>query len=121
MATLAEITGTNPGKTDGISFLPTLTGKMNNQKIHDFLYFEYPENGGQLAVRLGDWKGVKRNIRKEPNGAWELYNIASDRKETTTVASLHPDIIQKISETAKKAHTHPVVMDWEFVDPKTKK
>lgn len=121
MATLAEITGTNPGKTDGISFLPTLTGKKNNQKIHDFLYFEYPENGGQLAVRLGDWKGVKRNVRKEPNGAWELYNIATDRKETTNVASLHPDIIQKISETAKKVHTHPVVMDWEFVDPKTKK
>ncbi len=121
MATIAEITGTNPGKTDGISFLPTLIGKKNNQKIHDFLYFEYPENGGQLAVRLGEWKGVKRNVRKEPNGAWELYNIATDRKETNNVASLHPDIIQKIKETAKREHTHPVVMDWEFVDPKIKK
>jgi arylsulfatase A-like enzyme len=118
MATLAEITGTNPGKTDGISFLPTLTGKNGNQKNHDFLYFEYPENGGQLAVRLGDWKGVKRNVRKEPNGAWELYNIATDRKETCNVAALHPDIIQKITETAKREHSHPVVMDWEFVDPK---
>jgi arylsulfatase A-like enzyme len=118
MATLAEITGTNPRKTDGISFLPTLTGKNGNQKNHDFLYFEYPENGGQLAVRLGDWKGVKRNVRKEPNGAWELYNIATDRKETKNVAALHPDIIQKITETSKREHTHPVVMDWEFVDPK---
>jgi arylsulfatase A-like enzyme len=121
MATIEEITGTNPGKTDGISFLPTLTGKTKNQKIHDFLYFEYPENGGQLAVRLGDWKGVKRNVRKEPNGAWELYNMATDRKETNNVAALHADIIQKITEISKKAHTHPVVLDWEFVDPKTKK
>ena len=121
MATLAEMTGTNPGKTDGISFLPTLTGKNSSQKNHEFLYFEYPENGGQLAVRLGNWKGVKRNVRKEPNGAWELYDMATDRKETNNVAALHPDIIQKITETAKREHTHPVVMDWEFVDPKTKK
>lgn len=121
MASLAEITGSNAGKTDGISFVPELLGKKSMQKKHEFLYFEYPENGGQLAVRLGDWKGVKRNIRKEPNAPWELYNIANDRNEKNNVASTHPEIIQKITETAKSSHTHPVVLDWEFVDPKIKK
>ena len=31
-------------ETDGISFLPTLTGKKE-QDIHDFLYWEFPEYG----------------------------------------------------------------------------
>jgi arylsulfatase A-like enzyme len=96
-------------------------GKKSMQQKHEFLYFEYPENGGQLAVRLGDWKGVKRNVKKEPTGDWELYNIADDRNEKNNIASVHPDIIQKIAETAKRAHTHPVIMDWEFIDPKIKK
>jgi len=26
----------------------------------------FPETGGQLAVRMGKWKGVKRNLLKNP-------------------------------------------------------
>src|SRR5690606_37884954 len=57
MPTLAELTGQHAGETDGISFLPTLLGR-GDQRQHPFLYFEYPEKGGQLAVRMGNWKGV---------------------------------------------------------------
>ena len=54
MPTLAELTGSNIKGTDGKSLLPELLGKSTSQKRHEFLYFEYPENGGQLAVRIGN-------------------------------------------------------------------
>jgi len=31
------------------------------KKAYSILYFEFPEIGRQLAVRIGNWKGVKRN------------------------------------------------------------
>lgn len=66
MATLAELTGKPIAKTDGISYLPTLLGKTAAQQKHDFFYFEYPENGGQIAVRIGEWKGIKKTCAKIP-------------------------------------------------------
>jgi arylsulfatase A-like enzyme len=121
MATFAEITGKPVEKTDGISILPTLLGKPTQQKKHDFLYFEYPENGGQIAVRIGKWKGIKRNMRKDPGAAWELYNLDADPFENNNVAAQNGKIISEMETIAKREHMHPHVLDWEFIDPKVKK
>jgi arylsulfatase A-like enzyme len=91
------------------------------QKEHEFIYFEYPENGGQVAVRMGKWKGVRHNVRKNPDSPWELFNIDSDSNETTDVSAQYPEIIQAIKGIAKREHIHPHVLDWEFIDPKIKK
>jgi len=115
------LTGKPVPNLDGISLLPTLMGQAAAQKNHPFFYFEYPENGGQLAVRIGNWKGIKRNVRKEPSGAWELYNMETDRYEKNNVAAAHPDIIREMMDIAKREHVHPHIMDWEFIDPKIKK
>ncbi len=119
--TLAELTGQAVAGLDGVSFLPTLLGNSSKQKPHDFMYFEYPENGGQVAVRMGKWKGVRHHVRKNPEGPWELFDLESDRNETRDVAANHPDIVASIKAIAKREHVHPHVMDWEFIDPKIKK
>ena len=86
MPTFAEITGAEiPEGTDGISFLPELLGKK--QKKHDYLYWEFHEQGGKMAVRMGNWKAVKLNIDKIPQGATELYDLSTDIGETTDVAA----------------------------------
>lgn len=120
MPTFAALTGTVLKKTDGISLLPTLLGK-EQQQSHPFLYFEYPENGGWVAVRIGDWKGVKKNMRKDPTARWELYDVRTDPNEKTDLSAQHPDKIREMEAIVKREHTHPHVMDWEFVDPKVKK
>jgi len=60
-------------------------------------------------------------VRKNPNGSWELFNMATDRYEKNDVSSSHADIIRQMEDVAKREHIHPHVMDWEFIDPKVKK
>lgn len=118
MATLAELTGEKLTKTDGISLLPELTGRKSDQIKHEFLYFEYPENGGQIAVRIGNLKGVKRDVRKNSRGPWELFDLVNDKYELNDVADKNPEIIKKMNAIIKKEHIHPHILDWEFIDPK---
>ena len=62
LPTLCELAGVDePEDIDGISFLPELLAKENQRK-HDFLYWEFTEYGGQQAVRMGKWKSIRRNI-----------------------------------------------------------
>lgn len=117
-ATLAELTGQSFGPTDGISFLPTLLGKNAQQRSHEFLYFEYPEKGGQLAIRMGDWKGVRTEVRKNKAARWQLYNLKNDLTETTDLAGQYPKIIQQLDALLGKEHLRSHIREWEFVDPK---
>ncbi len=117
MATLADLTQQKIGKTDGISFLPTLKGNKTQQKEHDYLYFEYPEKGAQLAIRMGDWKGVKLDVRQHPENKWMLFNLSADRNETKDLAEQYPAIISKMEAIVKKEHRNTHIKEWEFVNP----
>jgi len=118
MATLSDITGRMVEGTDGISLRPVLTGHPEQQRRHEFLYFEYPEKGGQVAVRIGEWKGVRRDVRKNPNAPWELYDLSTDPTEKTDLSAAHPEILRSMEALVKREHLHPHVMDWEFLDPR---
>lgn len=118
MATVAELVKQPLKSTDGISFLPTLTGKYDQQKKHEFLYFEYPENGGQIAIRWSNYKGIKINLKKDPTARWQLYDLSTDRGERKDIASSHPDIIATLDRILKEQHRCSHLREWEFVDPK---
>ncbi|RFS14428.1 arylsulfatase [Emticicia sp. C21] len=118
METLAELTGVKPAKNDGISFLPTLLGNTQQQKHHPYLYFEFPEKGGQVAVRMGNFKGVKSNMKKDKDANWEIYDLKNDEKETTDISSLHPELIKQFEAIVKKEHQPSHIREWEFIDPK---
>ena len=101
LPTFAEITGAEiPENTDGISFLPELLGKK--QKEHEFLYWEFHEQGGKMAVRMGKWKAVKLNVDKTPQGETELYDLSKDIGETNNVAASNPEIVKKMEEIMLK-------------------
>lgn len=118
MATLSELTGAKAWRNDGTSFLPTLLGKDKLQKQHDYLYFEFPEKSGQVAIRIGDWKGVKSNMKKDKNAPWEIYNLNTDEKESTNVATQYPDLVKQFDAILQKEHQRSHIREWEIVDPK---
>jgi len=102
MPTLCEIAEIDaPKGIDGISFLPSLLGE--EQTAHDHLYWEFPSYGGQQAVRMGKWKGIRKNIFKE-NMTIELYNLENDIQEQNDVAAENPEVVKQIEEIMKKEH-----------------
>lgn len=103
LPTLCEIAGTEPPEpVDGISFLPTLLAK-GHQKEHEFLYWEFPASGGQQAVRMGSWKGIRKNIFKDSLRV-QLYNLKEDIQEVNDVSALHPEIVRKIEAVFEQEH-----------------
>jgi arylsulfatase A len=60
------------------------------------LYMEFPDYGGQQMARIGNWKGVRQNLQKDPEAPIELYEMASDPGETKDVAAANPNIVAEI-------------------------
>ncbi len=108
-ATLGDLTGFKmPQSTDGISFLPTLIGKPQPQ-THEFLYWEFPETGGQIAIRLGKWKLVRMNLKEQEGSTLELYDLEEDPREVNNVAHENPDVLKEMEEIFKREHRTPEV------------
>jgi len=105
MPTLAAMTGASLSDTlDGISFLPTLTGE-GSQAEHDYLYWEFHEKGGRIAVRKGKWKGVRYDVLKDSGKGIELYDLGMDPGETRNVASEFPDVVAELTGIMLRART----------------
>lgn len=109
LPTLCDVAGVAaPPDVDGISFLPELLGQ-EKQEDHEYLYWEFPSYGGQQALRLGAWKGIRKNIL-EGNMDIELYNLAVDMQEQHDLAEQHPELVAHIDSLMKEAHV-PAELD----------
>jgi uncharacterized sulfatase len=103
MPTVCELAGVASPKTDGISLVPLLTGKT--QPEHEYLYWEFPENGGIQAALRGDWKAVRKNVSTEDNPPLELYNLATDPGETTNLADENSGKVEEMETLLEESHT----------------
>jgi arylsulfatase A-like enzyme len=104
LPTLVEVAGgTPPAGIDGISFVATLLGR-GEQRAHDHLIWEFYEYGGQHAVRKGDWKAVRRNLRRG-GGPLELYDLARDVGEQNDVAAAHAEVVAELDAILRTDRT----------------
>jgi arylsulfatase A-like enzyme len=102
MATVCELTKQPiPDATQSISFLPALLGQSDKQKTHDYLYWEFYEQGSRQAVRFGDWKAIREPMLK---GKVALYDLSKDIGETNDLAKKHPDLVKKAVGFMEEAH-----------------
>ena len=108
LPTFAELAGVelpDSVQTDGLSLVPTLCGRSADQMKHPYLYWEFHERGGKIAVRLGNWKGIIQNFTRDSEAQYELYDLATDIHEDHNVAAEHPEIIEEIRHIIREART----------------
>lgn len=103
LATFLDIAGASaPAVSDGVSILPSVTGRgiqqpaqwyieyFQNEKTPDYKVFESSRRGKKRAqmqaVRIGNYKGVRYDV-KSHNDDFEIYNIVKDPKERKNLAS----------------------------------
>lgn len=104
MPTFAELAGAKELKTtDGLSILPTLLNE-GKQKQHDFLYWEFHEDGGRQAVRMGKWKAIKEDVKKNPSSPIALYDLTNDPKELNDLSIKYPEVVKKMEAILLKSH-----------------
>ncbi|HEX2855611.1 MAG TPA: arylsulfatase [Opitutaceae bacterium] len=112
MATLAEFAHASPpAGLDGISLVPTLTGRAAEQKQHEFFYWEFYEGKSAQAVRMGRWKAIRSPMH---TGTIELYDLESDVGEKNDLAARHPEIVAQAGDAMKRAHVPSP--DWKVVE-----
>jgi arylsulfatase A-like enzyme len=94
LPTCAELAGVKaPAGIDGISIVPAFRGQPLGRR--EYLYWEFHERGFSQAVRLNNWKGVRRLSRKNPI---ELYDIVEDPGESNNVAAAHAEVVRQIAQ-----------------------
>ncbi|NLU90479.1 arylsulfatase [Chitinophaga sp. Ak27] len=103
-ATFADVANIPaPARTDGVSLLPSLTGKGRQE--NSLVYVEYFEEGitpkfeqfevsrrgrqrNQMQmIRINNWVGVRYNI-KSANDNFEIYDAVQDPKQTKDLSLL---------------------------------
>ena len=83
------------------------------QKVHDYLYWEFPAYGGQQAIRIDKWKGIKRDLFKG-SADLQLYDLSKDPKELNNVAVNYPDLVDKMEILLKEAHTKATIQKFNI-------
>ena len=81
----------------------------------EFLFWDFGGYGGQQAVRLGDWKGLRRNLHLGQTKL-ELYNLKTDAGEMTDVAARHPEIVKRIEKILSEQHRPSSVFPIKVLD-----
>jgi arylsulfatase A-like enzyme len=101
MATWAELAGGKPpANLDSISLVPTLLGR-GEQRRHEYLYWEFYEQGMSQAVLIdGRWKGLRL---KKPTAPVALYDLTTDPGEREDVAAKQPALVARATELMRTA------------------
>ena len=92
-------------RVDGISLAPTLLGAY--QADRDFLYREFTGYGGQQAVWMGPWKGIRQRMLGPNNPdplATALYHLGEDLGESLDVARDYPRVVAQIEAIMNREH-----------------
>jgi len=116
MATFVDVAGaTYPEQRDGVPVLPmegvSLAPVLGGESLPERpLFFEHE---GNRAVRQGRWKLVERF-----NGeGWELYDLQSDRAESSDLAAAQPERVAELRQRYDDWAARVGVLPWPLGRP----
>jgi len=78
----------------GVSLVPALA--RDGAVAHEYLWWYHQ---GNRAIRVGDWKLVAEGVA----GPWELYDMRSDRSESSNLADKQPEKVRELAERWTRA------------------
>jgi arylsulfatase A len=90
-----------PNELDGRDLHATFEQPTQLPERASFVWV-FPEYGGQVAVRFGDRKLLRRGLSTKQIGAWELYDLAADPLERHDLAAAQPEIVRQGIEILRK-------------------
>ena len=112
MPTIARACGARvPDGLDGLDLGPLLAGGPAPER--EYFYWEHADGGGWQAVRMGDWKALRRNTQKNIPNPIELYDLAQDPGETRDLAARNPEQVER-ARRAFAARTESPVAEWNI-------
>jgi arylsulfatase len=108
MATLGDLLGFQPPEVnDGKSFLPALYGQNPTTPPRPLIW-AFPEYGGQMAIRLGDWKLIHRGLNDpDHDPEVELYDLRQDPREQKNLGAMRRDMVDSLTRMFQQAYRIP--------------
>jgi hypothetical protein len=62
----------------------------------------FPEYGGQVAIRLGNFKVVRQGLATKSPGAWQVYDLSTDPGEKHNLAPNRGDLISQAEQILRR-------------------
>lgn len=114
LPTVCDIIGVKaPKNMDGISYLPELINNGKNQKQHEFIYYEFFEQGGKQSIlRKDGWKLIRLQVSNSKKTYEELYNIYNDPSEIANVIGQQPKIAAQLRKALESKHSKNLNFDF---------
>lgn len=100
---------------DGIDLTGELTGNGSPQRTEP-LVWELAEYGGIVALRQGNWKAIRRGLKTQQPGDWELYDLEKDPTESNNLAENHPDVVKQLAQFHQRTRTVSVAFPIPMLD-----
>jgi arylsulfatase A len=107
MPTLCALTGADPGKPYGENLLPIVLGAKSQFETRKPMVWTGGGYTGQVAVRLGNMKAMRRNLNPAARGGpleWEVYNLAADPTESNDLVATRGDIVKQAQEILRREY-----------------
>ncbi len=100
--TLCDAAGLDkPDGLDGETLWPGMTGGKLPPRAKP-MFWVYPEYGGQVAVRIGDYKLMRQKLATKKPGEWEVYDLSKDIGEMNDIAAGKAELIKQAEELLRR-------------------
>jgi arylsulfatase A-like enzyme len=107
MPSLCALTGADAGSPYGDNILPVWLGEKSDIGARKPMVWCSGGYGGQVAVRIGDYKAVRTNLFPYPKYTpknWEVYDLVKDPDETQDLSATHHDVIDQAIAVLRKEY-----------------
>ena len=115
LPTVTELVGADTVEgIDGISYLPLLTGSGEISRNHEYIYYEFYEQGGKQSILKDGWKMVRLNMSKPEKLKEELYYLPDDIGEKHDLLKMNPQKAEELRTLVMKARTESEHFKWDI-------